>query len=117
MERYVKPGPIRYGHFTCELEAAAPADVLARLKIFLERQTGDDWVVEQIRGGAETVRAAEIRTKEERFASAAAHPLIAAALNSLPGATIVDVIDEDRDNSGNPADTDNVIDLSARRQA
>ena len=117
MERYVKPGPIRYGHFTCELEAAAPADVLARLKIFLERQTGDDWVVEQIRGGAETVRAAEIRTKEERFASAAAHPLIAAALNSLPGATIVDVIDEDPDNSGNPADADNVIDLSARRQA
>ena len=44
-------------------------------------------------------------------------PLIAAALNSLPGATIVDVIDEDPDNSGNPADADNVIDLSARRQA
>jgi DNA polymerase-3 subunit gamma/tau len=117
LERYVKPGPITYGHFTCELEAAAPADVLARLKSFLERQTGDDWVVEQIRGGAETVRAAEIRTKEERFASAAAHPLIAAALNSLPGATIVDVIDEDRTRVEAPADAENVIDLNSRRQA
>jgi DNA polymerase-3 subunit gamma/tau len=117
MERYVKPGPITYGHFTCELEAAAPPDVLARLKSFLERQTGDDWVVEQIRGGAETVRAAEIRTKEERFAAAAAHPIIAAALNSLPGATIVDVVDEDRASPDIPADAENVIDLNSRRQA
>ncbi len=117
MERYIKPGPVTYGHFTCELEPAAPPDVLARLKGFLERQTGDDWVVEQIRGGAETIRAAEIRTKEERFAAAAAHPIIAAALNSLPGATIVDVIDEDRANPDIPADAENVIDLSARRQA
>ena len=117
MERYIKPGPVSYGHFTCELEPSAPSDVLARLKGFLERQTGDDWVVEQIRGGAETVRAAEIRTKEERFAAAAAHPIIAAALNSLPGATIVDVVDEDRANPEIPADAENVIDLSARRQA
>ncbi|WP_273183860.1 DNA polymerase III subunit gamma/tau [Hyphomonas adhaerens] len=117
MERYIKPGPVSYGHFTCELEPSAPSDVLARLKGFLERQTGDDWVVEQIRGGAETVRAAEIRTKEERFAAAAAHPIIAAALNSLPGATIVDVVDEDRANPDIPADAENVIDLSARRQA
>ena len=117
MERYVKPGPITYGHFTCELEATAPADVLARLKSFLERQTGDEWVVEQIRGGAETVRAAEIRTKEERFASAAAHPLIAAALKSLPGATIVDVVDEERASPDIPADAENVIDLNSRRQA
>ena len=117
MERYIKPGPVSYGHFTCELEPSAPSDVLARLKGFLERQTGDDWVVEQIRGGAETVRAAEIRTKEERFAAAAAHPIIAAALNSLPGATIVDVVDEDRANPEIPADAENVIDLSTRRQA
>ncbi|HAE28076.1 MAG TPA: DNA polymerase III subunit gamma/tau, partial [Hyphomonas adhaerens] len=107
MERYIKPGPVSYGHFTCELEPSAPSDVLARLKGFLERQTGDDWVVEQIRGGAETVRAAEIRTKEERFAAAAAHPIIAAALNSLPGATIVDVVDEDRANPDIPADAEN----------
>ncbi|KCZ84095.1 DNA polymerase III subunits gamma and tau [Hyphomonas adhaerens MHS-3] len=117
MERYIKPGPVSYGHFTCELEPSAPSDVLARLKGFLERQTGDDWIVEQIRGGAETVRAAEIRTKEERFAAAAAHPIIAAALNSLPGATIVDVVDEDRANPEIPADAENVIDLSTRRQA
>jgi DNA polymerase-3 subunit gamma/tau len=117
MERYIKPGPVSYGHFTCELEPSAPSDVLARLKGFLERQTGDDWVVEQIRGGAETVRAAEIRTKEERFAAAAAHPIIAAALNSLPGATIVDVVDEDRASLDIPADAENVIDLNSRRQA
>jgi DNA polymerase-3 subunit gamma/tau len=117
MERYVKPGPISYGHFTCELEAAAPSDVLARLKSFLERQTGDDWVVEQIRGGAETVRAAEIRTRQERFDAAAAHPIIAAALKSLPGATIVDVLDEETGGEAASPDADNVIDLNARRKA
>ncbi|MEZ5986569.1 MAG: DNA polymerase III subunit gamma/tau [Hyphomonas sp.] len=117
MERYVKPGPISYGHFTCELEAAAPSDVLARLKSFLERQTGDDWVVEQIRGGAETVRAAEIRTRQERFDAAAAHPIIAAALKSLPGATIVDVLDEEATGEAASPDADNVIDLNARRKA
>jgi DNA polymerase-3 subunit gamma/tau len=117
MERYVKPGPISYGHFTCELEPAAPSDVLARLKSFLERQTGDDWVVEQIRGGAETVRAAEIRTRQERFDAAAAHPIIAAALKSLPGATIVDVLDEETGGEAASPDADNVIDLNARRKA
>jgi len=117
MERYIKPGPIAFGRFTCELEPAAPSDVLARLKSFLERETGEEWVVEQIRGGAETVRAAEIRTEQERFAAAAAHPIVAAALKSLPGATIVKVEDEDRGSRGARPDADNVIDLDARRKA
>ena len=117
MERYVRPGPVRFGRFTCEMEPNAPGDVLARLKAFLERDTGEDWEVLQIRGGGETIRAAEIRTREERFSSAAAHPIIAEALKSLPGATIVDVIDEDRASAGIPADAENVIDLNARRKA
>ena len=74
LERYIRPGPVRYGYFSCELEDNAPNDLLARLKAFLERDTGDDWVVEQIRTNAETMRQTEIRTREELFASAAAHP-------------------------------------------
>ncbi|MEZ5945388.1 MAG: DNA polymerase III subunit gamma/tau [Hyphomonas sp.] len=120
LERYVRPGPIREGHFTCELEQEAAPDLLARLKTFLERETDMDWSVQQIRGGAETIRAAEIRTREEKFASAAAHPAVAAALKSLPGATIVDVAEAGSTDPAAPVippDADNVIDLNARRKA
>ena len=110
LERYIRPGPVRYGYFSCELEDNAPNDLLARLKAFLERDTGDDWVVEQIRTNAETMRQTEIRTREELFASAAAHPAVADALKSIPGITIVDVTE--------PAASDgNVIDLNSRRSA
>ncbi|MEZ5998760.1 MAG: DNA polymerase III subunit gamma/tau [Hyphomonas sp.] len=120
LERYVRPGPVRLGHFTCELEAEAASDLLARLKSFLERETDMDWTVEQIRGGAETIRAAEIRTREEKFASAAEHPAVAAALKSLPGATIVDVAEAGAADAPDPAippDAENVIDLNSRRKA
>ncbi|MEH6744456.1 DNA polymerase III subunit gamma/tau [Hyphomonas sp.] len=110
LERYVRPGPVRYGYFSCELEDNAPNDLLARLKAFLERDTGDDWVVEQIRTNAETMRQTEIRTREELFASAAAHPAVADALKSIPGITIVDVTEP-------PASDGNVIDLNSRRSA
>ena len=110
LERYVRPGPVRYGYFSCELEDNAPNDLLARLKAFLERDTGDDWVVEQIRTHAETMRQTEIRTREELFASAAAHPAVADALKSIPGITIVDVTEP-------PASDGNVIDLNSRRSA
>jgi DNA polymerase III subunit gamma/tau len=110
LERYVRPGPVRYGYFSCELEDNAPNDLLARLKAFLERDTGDEWVVEQIRTNAETMRQTEIRTREELFASAAAHPAVADALKSIPGITIVDVTEP-------PASDGNVIDLNSRRSA
>lgn len=110
LERYVRPGPVRYGYFSCELEDQAPNDLLARLKTFLERDTGDDWVVEQIRTDAETMRQTEIRTREELFAAAAAHPAVADALKSIPGITIVDVTEP-------PTSDGNVIDLNSRRTA
>ena len=110
LERYVRPGPVRYGYFSCELEDQAPNDLLARLKTFLERDTADDWVVEQIRTDAETMRQTEIRTREELFAAAAAHPAVADALKSIPGITIVDVTEP-------PTSDGNVIDLNSRRTA
>ena len=110
LERYVRPGPVRSGYFSCQLEETAPGDLLARLKSFLERESGEDWVVEQIRTGAETIRQTEIRTREEKFAAAAAHPAVADALKSIPGTTIVDVTEP------LPAG-DNVIDLNSRRSA
>jgi DNA polymerase III subunit gamma/tau len=114
LEKYVRPGKITPGLLQCELEPGAPADLLARLKKFLENETDMDWVVERVSGGGETVRQTEIRTREERFASAAAHPSVAEALASLPGAVIVDVIEPEPLESG-PAG-DNVIQLAARRQ-
>lgn len=112
LERYVRPGPVRMGYFSCQLEEAAPSDLLARLKSFLERETGEDWAVEQIKTSTETIRQTETRTREELFASAAAHPAVAEALKSLPGATIVDVIEPQQ-----AEDNANVIDLNSRRSA
>ncbi|KCZ54115.1 hypothetical protein HY29_03310 [Hyphomonas beringensis] len=117
LERYVRPGPVRYGYFSCQLEDSAPGDVLARLKGFLERESGEDWVVEQIRTGAETMRQTEIRTREEKFASAAEHPAVADALKSIPGITIVDVTEPADAPEQDGADGDNVIDLNSRRTA
>lgn len=114
LERYVRPGEVRLGFFSCELEDNAPVDLLNRLKIFLEQETEIDWTVEQISGGGETVKEFEKRTRAEKFAAAKAHPAISAALACLPGAEIIDVIDE----SGVETDGlgDNVIDLQSRRQ-
>ena len=117
IERYVRPGEVREGMFTCELEASAPAGLLSRLKKFLERETGHEWTVEQIKGGGETVRQAETRTREELFASAAAHPVVAAALKSIPGATIVSVTEPDTGISNDPPADSNIINLDDRRTA
>ena len=113
LERFVRPATITPGQLACELEPNAPADLLARLRKFLEYETEMDWTVTQVSGGGETVRQLEIRSREERFASAAAHPAVIAALQSLPGATIVDVIEPQPLESDAPAD--NVISLSSRR--
>ncbi|WP_430403871.1 DNA polymerase III subunit gamma/tau [Hyphomonas sp.] len=113
LERFVRPAAITPGHLACELEPNAPADLLARLRKFLEYETGMDWTVQQVSGGGETVRQIEIRTRQERFASAAAHPAVIAALQNLPGATIVDVIEPQPLESDAPAD--NVISLNSRR--
>ena len=113
LERFVRPATITSGHLACELEPNAPADLLARLRKFLEYETEMDWTVTQVSGGGETVRQLEIRSREERFASAAAHPAVIAALQNLPGATIVDVIEPQPLESDAPAD--NVISLSSRR--
>lgn len=113
LERFVRPATITPGHLACELEPNAPGDLLARLRKFLEYETGMDWTVQQVSGGSETVRQLEIRSREERFASAATHPAVIAALQNLPGATIIDVIEPQPLESDAPAG--NVISLSSRR--
>ncbi len=115
LERYIRPGDVREGYFSCELENNAPADLLNRLRIFLEKETGIDWVVEQISGGGETVKQFEKRSRAEQFEAAANHPAIAAALQCLAGAEIIDVIDAPSVET--PPEETNVVDLDSRRQA
>ncbi len=115
LERYVRPGEVREGYFSCELEGNAPVDLLNRLRIFLEKETGIDWVVEQISGGGETVKQFEKRSRAEQFESAANHPAIAAALECLTGAEIIDVIDAPGVETA--SEENNVVDLNSRRQA
>jgi DNA polymerase III subunit gamma/tau len=108
LERYLRPVSFGPGaRISCALAPGAPADLLKRLSAFLLRETRADWDIQRASEGGETARAREARLKTAEAADAASHPAVAAALQSLPGAVIVDV---------RPAPADNVIDLGARRR-
>lgn len=116
VETYIRPGIFVPGRFVCQLETEAPSNLLRRVKALLEDETDLEWTVEQAVADAETIREGEIRTREEKFASAAAHPDVAEALRDLPGAKIIEVHDAAEGIEANdyPA---NVIGLDTRRKA
>lgn len=114
VETYVRPATFAPGMLTCALAGKAPKGLLRRVKAFLEKETGLEWEVAQAAADAETVKETEQRQRAELFASAAAHPVVAAALADLPGSEIVDVqVAAEDDEAG----LDNVIELDSRRKA
>ncbi len=109
LERYLRPSVFAPGEIACAIGDGAPPDLLKRLKTFLERETGFEWDITRQQNGDESVAEKAAREKAERAARAAQHPLVAAALASLPGAQIIDVTE--------PAPPNNIIDLKSRRGA
>lgn len=107
--KYIRAENFRPGRLICAVDPGAPKDLLRRLTDFLEYETDMDWDVALSESGVETQKETETREREERFAKAAEHPDIAAALAALPGAKIVDV------ETSAPLDpaamTDNVVPL------
>ena len=82
------------GHIELRLDPAAPADLAPRLSQSLTQWTGRRWLV-GISGeaGAPTLRQQEEAHADARLRRAAEHPLVRAALDTFPGATIEAVRD------------------------
>ncbi len=77
------------GHIALRTEPEAPSDLATRVSKFLSEWTGDQWLVslsEEI--GAPTIREQQDVQEAERRGKATGHPLVQAALEAFPGATV-----------------------------
>ncbi len=89
--KYIRAENFRPGRLVCAVDEGAPDDLLRRLTDFLQYETDMDWDVAQSETSVETLLETELRERGELLADAARHPAVAAALEALPGAEIVDV--------------------------
>lgn len=107
--KYIRTENFRPGRLICAVDPGAPKDLLRRLTDFLEYETDMDWDVALSDSSVETQKETDTRERGELLADAAEHPDVAAALQALPGAQVVDV------ERGAPLDpatlTDNVVPL------
>ena len=113
VETYLRPAAFEPGRIVCAVKEGAPSDILRRLSLALEEGTGQDWRVDTAEASGETIKERAARIHEEKVADAAAHPMIAAALEAMPGAAIVEVRQEgplDKDDEGA-----NVLPLTPKR--
>jgi DNA polymerase-3 subunit gamma/tau len=115
-ERFIRFASVSAGRLSYALAPGAPTGLAGRLKTFLDNETSLDWQVTESETDAESLRERERREKAERIAAAKEHPFIAATLNAIPGAVILDVTD-DTPPLENPAPEGNVIDIRTRRPA
>ncbi len=107
--KYIRAENFRPGRLVCAVDPGAPQDLLRRLTDFLEYETDMDWDVALSDSAVETLRETETRERGELLADAARHPDVAAALEALPGAEVVDV---ERSAPLDPGTlTDNVVPL------
>ncbi len=112
LNKFVRPVDFASGQMVCALKDGAPANLLRKIRNFLEAETDQDWRVELAEGGRETRREKRERERTEMIASAKAHPSVIAALKVLPGAQVVDVSLPALEA---PAGKDNVIDINQKR--
>lgn len=91
VERFVRPGDVRFGSFSCELTPNAPPALVSNLQQFLTRETGTNWKIEHEPSNAETVLERREREKAERIDAALKDEALAELLRHLPGAEVLDV--------------------------
>ena len=115
-ERFIRFASVSAGKLSYALAPGAPPGLAGRLKTFLDNETSLDWQITESETDAESLRERERREKAERIAAAKEHPFIAATLNAIPGAVILDVTDYTPPLE-NPAPEGNVIDIRTRRPA
>jgi DNA polymerase III subunit gamma/tau len=77
------------GHIALRTEPEAPADLATRVSKFLSEWTGDQWLVSlSEEAGDPTIREQMDAKEAARRGRATAHPLVQAALEAFPGATV-----------------------------
>ena len=80
------------GKVEINLGPSAPPTIAGKLAECLQTWTGARWVIAvSTRPGLPTLAQDAAREKDEEKAEAAAHPVVKAALDTFPGATIVEV--------------------------
>ncbi|HEY4344597.1 MAG TPA: DNA polymerase III subunit gamma/tau [Parvibaculum sp.] len=97
LEAGVRLVRFKQGHIEIQPLADTPPDIVRELSEKLTRATGQRWVVSLAKGGSEaapTLKEQAHTRGEALKASAAADPLVKAALAAFPGAVIVDVRDK-----------------------
>ncbi|MAP95380.1 MAG: DNA polymerase III subunit gamma/tau [Ponticaulis sp.] len=92
VERFVRPGEVRHGFMSFQLEEGATPGLISNLQIFLNKETGINWQIEQIRSEHETVKETEAREREERIHEAMKDPFLSGLISSFPGAEVLDVV-------------------------
>jgi DNA polymerase-3 subunit gamma/tau len=121
IEQFVRPIEIEFGHFHYVADKAAPGDMAAKIKAFLERATEHEWDVVQSKAAAavatpvETAAETRNRKTRETLDAARAHPRIAEALKAFPGAKVLRVDTPQAEEIEEAAD--NVVHVDFGKQA
>jgi len=101
------------GHIALRTEPEAPSDLATRVSKFLSEWTGDQWLVSlSEEAGDPTIREQLDAKEAARRGRATAHPLVQAALEAFPGATVEAVterVPEEFPDSADEDDTDDDI--------
>jgi DNA polymerase-3 subunit gamma/tau len=101
------------GHIALRTEPEAPSDFATRVSKFLSEWTGDQWLVSlSEEAGDPTIREQLDDKEAARRGRATAHPLVQAALEAFPGATVEAVterVPEEFPDSVDEDDTDDDI--------
>jgi len=82
------------GHVAIRAEPEAPSDLATRVSKLLSEWTGDQWLVSlSDESGEPTIHEQQMAAEVARRGKATSHPLVQAALEAFPGATVGAVIE------------------------
>ena len=102
VERFIRPGDIRFGYMACQLEEGASPNLISNLQRFLNDETGSDWKIDLTNSKAETVKERQERERQERIADAMQDGFVSELMSRFPGAEILDVVPSEEDEALNP---------------
>ncbi len=107
VERYMRPVRFEVGRIEVAMTPGAPAGIAGDLGKKLSDWTGLRWMVSVVQAeGAATLHEQAEAEKARKMDEIRAHPLVAAALETFPGARIVDVVDRNTEQDSDTNEQD-----------
>ncbi|MEH6725853.1 MAG: DNA polymerase III subunit gamma/tau [Hyphomicrobiales bacterium] len=107
VERYMRPVRFEVGRIEVAMTPGAPAGIAGDLGKKLSDWTGLRWMVSVVQAeGAATLHEQAEAEKARKMDEIRAHPLVAAALETFPGARIVDVVDRNTEQDSDTSEQD-----------